>query len=201
MLINNAQLLILLFCSLQSTFCKGSQAGKHMKLCIHSESTKRYFLGHFLKFWGNFLRHFAKDLRQANTWYCAYSESTKGYFLKFLGHFLWHFAKDLRQANTWNFREYKVIREDPAKPTVGGMNWNPSLTHFFRSCDLTIVESIQLLLHLSQSSLSRDLEQATVCEVSCFYPVCMEYSTKNIFEIWQNHSKSEFSAQRMSMTR
>ena len=56
---------------------------------------------------------------------------------------------------------YVVIREDPAKPTAG---WIRVWLTFFRVA-IWQVESIQLL-HLSESSLTRDLEPTTLCEVS-----------------------------------
>ena len=63
-----------------------------------------------------------------------------------------------------------------------------------------IPESIQLL-HLSESSLTCDLEPTTLCEVS--NPVCKEYLMKNIVSASEKIVKvsDDFSAWRMPLTR
>ena len=88
------------------------------------------------------------------------------------------------RKNTGDFRVlredtggYGVIREDPAKPTAGWIRvW---LT--FSRVAIWQVESIQLL-HLSESSLTRDLEPTTFCEVS-LTPVCKEYIVWRILSL------------------
>ena len=66
------------------------------------------------------------------------------------------------------------VWDDPAKPTLGGTD--PSLTHF-SGVAIWQVESIQLL-HLSQSSLSRDLER------SCYSSVGSILSPTRV---WKEH--------------